>query len=112
MPETRTHPSICRFCHAHCAVLVDVEDGRAVRVLGDRENPRRSPAVPGRLEQGRDSPALTRSQVATLVATGAKGSAPSRRSPSRTGAISQGRLKGRYTPRFGGGVGPRKVVAK
>ena len=39
MPETRTHPSICRFCHAHCAILVDVEDGRAVRVLGDRENP-------------------------------------------------------------------------
>jgi anaerobic selenocysteine-containing dehydrogenase len=39
MPEIRTHPSICRFCHAHCAILVDVEDGRAVRVRGDRENP-------------------------------------------------------------------------
>ena len=37
--ETRTEPSICRFCHAACAILVDVEDGRAVRVLGDRENP-------------------------------------------------------------------------
>src|SRR5258705_7542242 len=36
---TETHPSICRFCHAHCAILVDVEDGRAVRVRGDRENP-------------------------------------------------------------------------
>ncbi len=39
MPETRTEPSICRFCHASCPILVDVEDGRAVRVLGDRENP-------------------------------------------------------------------------
>jgi anaerobic selenocysteine-containing dehydrogenase len=36
---TRTEPSICRFCHAACPILVDVEDGRAVRVLGDRENP-------------------------------------------------------------------------
>ena len=25
MSETR--PSICRFCHANCAILVDVEDG-------------------------------------------------------------------------------------
>jgi len=22
-----THPSICRFCHAGCAILVDVVDG-------------------------------------------------------------------------------------
>ncbi|MEE2678075.1 MAG: molybdopterin-dependent oxidoreductase [Myxococcota bacterium] len=36
---TTTHPSICRFCHAHCAILVDVEDGRATRVVGDPENP-------------------------------------------------------------------------
>jgi len=34
-----THPSICRFCHANCGILVDVEDGRAVRVQGDRDNP-------------------------------------------------------------------------
>jgi len=34
-----THPSICRFCHASCAILVDVEDGRAVRVRGDKKNP-------------------------------------------------------------------------
>ncbi len=34
-----THPSICRFCHAGCAILVDVEDGRAVRVTGDHANP-------------------------------------------------------------------------
>jgi anaerobic selenocysteine-containing dehydrogenase len=33
------HRSICRFCHAGCAVLVDVEDGRAVRVRGDRDDP-------------------------------------------------------------------------
>lgn len=34
-----THPSICRFCHANCGILVEVEDGRPVRVTGDRENP-------------------------------------------------------------------------
>ncbi|MEO5840643.1 MAG: molybdopterin-dependent oxidoreductase [Acidimicrobiales bacterium] len=40
---TRTVPSVCRFCHAGCAILVDIEhrDGhdRLVRVRGDRENP-------------------------------------------------------------------------
>jgi anaerobic selenocysteine-containing dehydrogenase len=34
-----THPSICRFCHAHCPILVDIEDGRPLRVQGDRSNP-------------------------------------------------------------------------
>ena len=34
-----THTSSCRFCHATCPILVDVEDGRAVRVRGDKENP-------------------------------------------------------------------------
>ena len=34
-----THPSICRFCHANCGILVEVEDGRPVRVKGDPENP-------------------------------------------------------------------------
>jgi anaerobic selenocysteine-containing dehydrogenase len=35
-----THPSICRFCHAGCAILVDVDDdGAPVRVRGDRSNP-------------------------------------------------------------------------
>jgi len=34
-----TLPSICRFCHANCAILVEVEDGRPVRVTGDRANP-------------------------------------------------------------------------
>lgn len=30
--------SICRFCHAGCAILVDVEDGHATRVRGDRDD--------------------------------------------------------------------------
>jgi len=34
-----THPSICRFCHAGCPVLVDVEDGYPTRVVGDKSNP-------------------------------------------------------------------------
>src|SRR5258706_5795843 len=34
-----TVPSICRFCHANCGILVEVEDGRPVRVTGDRANP-------------------------------------------------------------------------
>ncbi len=34
-----TVPSFCRFCHAGCAILVDVENGRPLRVRGDRENP-------------------------------------------------------------------------
>ena len=37
MPDT--HPSICRFCHANCGILVDVEAGRPTRVRGDRANP-------------------------------------------------------------------------
>ena len=36
MPET--HPSFCRLCTAFCPVLVDVENGRAVRVRGDPSN--------------------------------------------------------------------------
>jgi len=38
-PALESHPSICRFCHANCGILVDVENGRPVRVVGDRENP-------------------------------------------------------------------------
>jgi len=34
-----THPSICRFCSAYCGIEVDVEDGRPVRVRGDRRDP-------------------------------------------------------------------------
>ncbi len=37
MSETKT--SICRFCHAHCGIKVEVEDGRAIRVIGDKDNP-------------------------------------------------------------------------
>ncbi len=33
------HPSICRFCHAHCGILVEISGGRPTRVTGDRENP-------------------------------------------------------------------------
>lgn len=33
------HPSICRYCPAHCPILVTVEDGRATRVVGDPESP-------------------------------------------------------------------------
>lgn len=37
---TTTHPSVCRFCHAGCAVLVDIdEQGAPVRVRGDKDNP-------------------------------------------------------------------------
>ncbi len=34
-----THRSLCRFCQAHCAVKVDVEDGRVVHVIGDKDDP-------------------------------------------------------------------------
>ena len=32
-------PSICRFCAAHCGILVETEGGRIVAVTGDRSNP-------------------------------------------------------------------------
>ncbi len=31
--------SFCRFCHAFCGIEVELRDGRAVKVRGDRENP-------------------------------------------------------------------------
>jgi anaerobic selenocysteine-containing dehydrogenase len=34
-----THRSLCRFCHAHCAVRVRVEDGRVAHVIGDKDDP-------------------------------------------------------------------------
>jgi anaerobic selenocysteine-containing dehydrogenase len=37
MGEIQT--SICRFCHAHCGIKVEIEDGRAIRVYGDKDNP-------------------------------------------------------------------------
>ncbi|MFN2165509.1 MAG: molybdopterin-dependent oxidoreductase [Anaerolineae bacterium] len=36
---SETHFAICRFCHAFCGLKVTVQDGRAVNVIGDRENP-------------------------------------------------------------------------
>ena len=35
----RTTKSYCRFCHAYCAIEVDVEDNRVVAVRGDASNP-------------------------------------------------------------------------
>lgn len=35
--EVRT--SFCRFCHAFCGIRVTVENGRAVKVIGDVDNP-------------------------------------------------------------------------
>src|ERR1700686_3149358 len=32
-------PSMCRNCTAYCPIVVTVEDGKAVKVVGDREAP-------------------------------------------------------------------------
>ena len=37
--NAETKRTFCRFCHANCAMLVDVEDGRAKGVRGDPEDP-------------------------------------------------------------------------
>ena len=34
-----TKKTFCRFCHANCAMLVDVEDGKVVEVRGDPDDP-------------------------------------------------------------------------
>ena len=34
-----TRKSYCRFCHAYCAIDVDVRDGRVVEVRGDASDP-------------------------------------------------------------------------
>ena len=34
-----THKTFCRFCHANCAMLADVEDGRVTAVRGDPDDP-------------------------------------------------------------------------
>ena len=31
--------AFCRFCHAFCGIKVEVRDGRAVKVIGDVDNP-------------------------------------------------------------------------
>lgn len=38
-PSQEVHHSYCRFCHNACPILVEVEDGRAVRITGDRDAP-------------------------------------------------------------------------
>lgn len=35
----QTHRTFCRFCHANCAMLADIEDGKVVAVRGDPEDP-------------------------------------------------------------------------
>lgn len=35
----QTRKSFCRFCHANCAILVDVDQGRPLRVRGDSDDP-------------------------------------------------------------------------
>jgi len=49
-----THHSFCRLCLNGCALIVDVEDNRAIRIGGDKNNPvyRGFTCVKGR-EQGR-----------------------------------------------------------
>ena len=39
MSEVTRHPSICRFCTTGCPVVVDVQNGRAIRVVGNRNSP-------------------------------------------------------------------------
>lgn len=34
-----TRGTFCRFCHANCAMLADVEDGRVPAVRGDPDDP-------------------------------------------------------------------------
>ena len=34
-----THKTFCRFCHANCAMLVDIEDGKVKAVRGDPDDP-------------------------------------------------------------------------
>jgi len=35
----QTHKTFCRFCHANCAMEVDVEDGKVLEVRGDPDDP-------------------------------------------------------------------------
>ena len=35
----QTHRTFCRFCHANCAMLADVEEGRVIAVRGDPDDP-------------------------------------------------------------------------
>lgn len=33
------HSAFCRFCHAFCAINVEVDNGRIVNIIGDKNNP-------------------------------------------------------------------------
>ena len=35
----QTHKTFCRFCHANCAMEVDVVDGKVTEVRGDPQDP-------------------------------------------------------------------------
>ncbi|MBA4045555.1 MAG: hypothetical protein C0471_14205 [Erythrobacter sp.] len=35
----QTHKTFCRFCHANCAMEVDVADGKVIEVRGDAQDP-------------------------------------------------------------------------
>ncbi len=35
----QSHKTFCRFCHANCAMIADVEDGKVVAVRGDKDDP-------------------------------------------------------------------------
>ena len=37
--SSSVHDSFCRFCHASCAIKVTVENGKAVSVIGAKDNP-------------------------------------------------------------------------
>ncbi len=37
MAEIKT--AICRFCHSFCGIKVSIENGKAVKVVGDKDNP-------------------------------------------------------------------------
>jgi len=39
MSKVEIKKPLCHFCHCHCGVLVHVEDGKAVKIEGDRESP-------------------------------------------------------------------------
>jgi anaerobic selenocysteine-containing dehydrogenase len=39
VPASRTVPTICRLCSAHCGVLATVTDGKLTDVRGDPDNP-------------------------------------------------------------------------
>lgn len=36
---TQTRYALCRACHVGCGLVIQVEDGRAIKVHGDKENP-------------------------------------------------------------------------